>query len=30
MSVQILQGDVRAMLATLPAESVQCVVTVAG
>ena len=27
MSVQILQGDVRAMLATLPAESVQCVVT---
>ena len=27
MGVQILQGDVRDMLATLPAESVQCVVT---
>jgi DNA modification methylase len=27
VSVQILQGDVRLMLATLPAESVQCVVT---
>jgi DNA modification methylase len=27
MSVQILQGDVRAMLATLPDASVQCVVT---
>ena len=27
MSVTILQGDVRAMLATLPSDSVQCVVT---
>lgn len=27
MSVRILQGDVRAMLATLPPDSVQCVVT---
>jgi len=27
VSVQILQGDARARLATLPAESVQCVVT---
>jgi DNA modification methylase len=27
VSVQILQGDVRQQLATLPAESVQCVVT---
>lgn len=27
MSVQVLEGDVRAVLATLPAESVHCVVT---
>lgn len=27
MAVNILCGDVRAMLATIPSESVQCVVT---